>query len=331
MPEYRQDPLTGRTVIIAEERAARPHQFDIEDSTAAAVCPFCEGNEHLTPEEVAALRNPGSVPNFPGWFVRVIPNKFPAVMPEKTVFPFSEPFDVAPGVGNHEVIVDTPRHVLSVVELTDTEVASMFQMYRDRLRTLRSEQRWSYVQIFKNVGAAAGASIPHSHSQLVAMPFIPQGVQQVLHHAEKYRNTHSTCFWCDRLDRDIQNQTRIVEETPQFVALCPFVSRFAGEVEIYPKKHQSGFDEMTEKGLAEFALLVRRTVSRLEQVVLWMKGKLAYNFVLNTEPISADRGVFHWHLSILPSLARAAGFEWGTGLHINPISPEQAAERLRCR
>jgi len=321
MPEYRHDPLTGRMVIIAEERAARPHQFDITDKPYKDVCPFCEGNESLTPSETASFRRADSAPNSPGWRVRVVPNKYPAVVSGNPK-----------GDGLHEVIIDTPRHVLSISELTPAEVADMLAMYRLRLQTLRADSSWSYALIFKNVGAAAGASLPHSHSQLVAMPFLPQSLRQLLHRAEEHARTHQCCYWCEHIKNEIQTGERIVEETEHFVVLCPFVSRFAGEIEIYPKMHESCFGQIGASAIDELAELFHRTVVRLEKAVSWMKDPLAYNIVLNTEPLRCEGDssfFFHWHFSILPSLARAAGFEWGTGLHINPISPEQAARRLR--
>ena len=342
MPEYRQDPLTGRTVIVAEERAARPHQFDVTDKPYRGVCPFCEGSESLTPDETAAFRPIGTAPNSSGWSVRVVPNKYPAVVPGDIPsilldHTFIHTGGKADGIGIHEVIIDTPRHVLSVSELTPLEIADMLAMYRLRLQALRTDSRWAYVQIFKNVGAAAGASLPHSHSQLVAIPFLPASLLQMLHRAEEYVQRHQHCFWCDYIQNEIQSGERVIEETEHFIVLCPFVSRFAGEIEICPKKHESGFDKLDTSALDELAELFHRTIVRLEKTVIWMKDPLAYNIVLHTEPFRFARNgnsidsasFFHWRFSILPSLARAAGFEWGTGLHINPISPEQAARRLR--
>ena len=329
MPEYRQDPLTGRMVIVAEERAARPHQFDINEKPFRGNCPFCEGNESLTPNETAAFRHADSAPNSTGWRVRAVPNKYPAVVPgEVPPALLDHSFIQADGIGLHEVIVDTPRHVVSISELTPAEVTDMLAMFRLRLRMLRTDSRWAYVQIFKNVGAASGASLPHSHGQLVAMPFLPPTLYHMLCRCMDSKH----CHWCERLQRELSSGRRIVEATEHFVALCPFVSRFAGEVEIYPRHHESGFDQADASLLAELAELFRRTVMRLEKAVFWLKDSLAYNIVLNTEPFRFERDVssiFHWHFSFLPSLARAAGFEWGTGLHINPISPEQTAERLR--
>ena len=343
MPEYRYDPLTGRMVIVAEGRAARPNQFDIADQPYRGICPFCEGNESHTPGEIAAFRRADSEPNTSGWRVRVVPNKYPALLPGDEPPPGADfvtqeyRLHRADGIGLHEVIIDTPRHVLSIAELTPLEVAGMLAMYRLRLQVLRLDPRWTFVQIFKNVGAAAGASLPHSHSQLVAIPFLPPSLFQMLSRTEKYTAQHRHCSWCDHLRNEIQSGDRIVEVTEHFVVLCPFVSRFSGEIEIYPKSHESSFEQVDESMLDELAELFRRTIIRLDEAVFWMKDTLAYNIVLNTEPFRFERqgkivdlsSSFHWHFSILPSLARAAGFEWGTGLHINPISPEQAAERLR--
>lgn len=366
MPEYRLDPLTGQTVIVAVERAARPHQFDIEENASPEnSCPFCEGNESMTPDEIAAFRPPDTQADTPGWSVRCVPNKYPAVTenvdPSSDFRSFQKRYEIAPpigrlfhpvdetdlspvpGFGHHEVIVDTPRHVLGVSDMSETEVADMFRMYRERLRRLRKENRWAFVQIFKNVGAAAGASMPHAHSQLVAMPFVPQSFQGILQRAFDYRmqtkpHDPRRCFWCDMLRFETRNRSRIVEETDDFVVLCPYVSRFAAEVGVYPARHQFSFEQIEDDRIPELARLVRRTTLRLEKAVSWMKGPLAYNFVLHTEPLALSKknpnGMpedhsFHWNLSILPSLARAAGFEWGTALHINPISPEYAAEQLR--
>ncbi|GHT24282.1 galactose-1-phosphate uridylyltransferase [Planctomycetales bacterium] len=322
MPEYRHNKLTGKTVIIAEERLKRPHQFDIEDNTggnssAAEVCPFCPGNESETPPLVDLIDGENT------WQVRAVPNKYPAVTGCE---------------GSHEVIIDTPRHVLSISGLTENEVTDMLRMYQRRLRFYRQEKRRQFVQIFKNVGAAAGASLPHSHSQLIAMPFVPEPWRHILHCAEKYRSETQHCYWCEQLKENLNTGERIIEESPLFVALCPYVSRFAAEVEIYPKQHLSGFDNVEERELPELAGVLRRTVRRLEKIVSWMKGTLAYNVVLNTEPLTTEKkdgfpniekADFHWYISILPGLARAAGFEWGTGLHINPVPPEHAARKMR--
>lgn len=373
MPQYRKDPLTGRWVIIAEERAARPNQFDIDTNLEAdseiELCPFCPNNEDLTPGELDRIEdseNPGS------WLSRTVPNKFPAVVPEEEFpdyktfqtryggtldvdFPLSQYEDTfsrpIPGFGTHELIVDSPRHVLCVSEMTDAEVGDMFRMYKRRLSTLRAEKKAAHALIFKNVGKDAGASIYHTHSQLLAMPFLPPPIQRELQRAISFRREMDECFWCTHIAREIEEKVRIVEEGEHFVSLCPYVSRFPAETAIYPKKHISHFEDIDEAALRELAEMTRRTITILAKAVDWLPCRLSYNMILKSGPFTYNgplnmsdisdsafwfkkldysyENAYHFHLVILPSLAKAAGFEWGCGLHINPISPESAAEQLR--
>ena len=373
MTQYRKDPLTGRWVIIAQERAVRPNQFDIEGADAAnelALCPFCLGNEDETPHEIDRLSDPDTE----NWIVRAVLNKYPAVVkcddfPDYKSFQlkYGGSLDVdfplsqyeedtfttpVPGFGVHELIVDTPRHVLCVSELSDTETFDMFRMYRRRLATLRHENRYAHALIFKNVGQAAGASLYHSHSQLMAMPFLPPAIQRELQRAIDFRREMDECFWCTSIRHEIADGSRIIEEGKHFVSLCPYVSRFPAETVIYPKSHISHFEQINDDMLKEFAKMVRQTVRILIKGADWHKGgRLAYNMILKSGPFvysgpmrTSDisdsafwlkrldycyENAYHFHLTILPSLAKAAGFEWGCGLHINPISPEDAAEKLR--
>ncbi len=380
MPEYRHDPLTGRWVIIAEERASRPNQFDavdLQQSTqnkqfsansemiaSATNCPFCRGNESETPGEIDAIRNSDVFSNSMNWETRVVPNKFPAIHkmprfcekddfadlfghriePDDSIFSYGEPL---PGFGAHEVIIETSRHLMSVSQFDDHEMTNMFLMYRRRLSALRSENRWAHALIFKNVGAAAGASLPHTHSQLMAMPFVPPPIMAELRRAAAYRKKRHRCYWCDMITFEHEaTPSRVVLETERYLALCPFASRFPMEVSILPKEHVSHFENLADDPLRELALLVRKTVALLEKTVYWVSGDLAYNMILKSCPFDIDKfhrtstgydaqddspseDAYHFQLTILPSLAKAAGFEWGTGLHINPISPETAAARLR--
>lgn len=372
MPQYRKDPLTGRWIIVAEERMNRPNQFDINTenihNTDLELCPFCPDNEDLTPEELDRIVDSDDQ----RWASRAVPNKYPAVedsgeFPDYKGFQnryggtldvdfplsryedtFSDPIE---GFGSHELIIDTPRHVLCVSEMSDREVYDMFRMYRQRLQKLKNEKKSAHALIFKNVGCEAGASIYHSHSQLLAMPFLPPPIQRELQRAISFRREMDECFWCTHVEHELREKVRIIEEGKHFVSLCPYVSRFPAETVIYPKRHISHFEDIEDELLREFAEMTRRTVVLLSKGVDWHKSRLAYNMILKSGPFMYSgplnmsdisdsafwfqkldysyEKAYHFHLVILPSLAKAAGFEWGCGLHINPIAPETAAARLR--
>ncbi|MGL6196175.1 MAG: galactose-1-phosphate uridylyltransferase [Thermoguttaceae bacterium] len=374
MSQYRKDPLSGRWVIIAEERASRPNQFDINAESSAAeleFCPFCPGNEDQTTSEIDRIDFPPSSDKS-GWAVRAILNKYPAVG-EKDKFPDYKTFqmhygamlevdaplskyedsfsDPIPGFGSHELIIDTPRHVLCLSEMTQLEITNMLKMYRSRLLALRNENKYAHALIFKNVGCAAGASLYHSHSQLMAMPFLSPFVQRELKRAIGFSREMHNCFWCTQLEHEIKDKSRVIEEGEFFVSLCPYVSRFPNETAIYPKTHISHFEFLDDAHIEELAYFLRQTVTLLGESSDMPKGKLGYNMIVKSGPFFykgpmspsdfsdsafwlakmdyAYENVYHFHINILPSLAKAAGFEWGSGLHINPIAPETAAARLR--
>jgi len=392
MPEYRYDFLSGHWVIIAEERANRPNQFDVAQDNAKisvqnrentssengvffSFCPFCPGNETETPSEVAAFREQNSEKNSQNWKTRVVPNRYPAInenfsdnisfqekYKEKVNFSISANHEkFFDGYGKHEVIIETPRHLKSFSQFNGGEICNAFLMYRQRLQELRTENKWAYILIFKNVGAAAGASLPHTHSQLTAMPFVPPSILTELQNAVSYQKTHHQCYWCNLIQKEKSNascsdtnnydksKNRIVTETENFLTICPFASRFSLEMSILPKRHISHFETLDDILLKELAFLVRDCVVQLEKIEKWGKNEPAYNMILKSAPFEIISPItnfsnfpppenlpienfYHFQISILPSLAKAAGFEWGTGIHINSFSPETAAEILRkCR
>ncbi|MDR1959500.1 MAG: hypothetical protein LBQ54_10755 [Planctomycetaceae bacterium] len=359
MSEYRQDPLSGRWVVIAEERANRPNQFDVPYGTEGkghkTRCPFCPGNEADTPDEIDAIRSEDGTKNDSAWMTRVVPNRFPAITTqkkwgewendllvhsEKLLFSHNQSF---PGYGSHEVLIETPRHLLSIAEFDDHEILNMFRIYRRRLLAHREAGIWKHALIFKNVGASAGASLFHTHSQLMAMPFVPPPIRQELRREVRYYESHKRCYWCGLIDDELAEAKRVVSETEHFLMLCPFVSRFPMEISIFPKRHCSHFELMSENLTDALAFFVRKCVRTLEKAVFWNNGPLAYNMILKSGPFAVQEyctdkntqnsedlsACCHFYITLLPSLAKAAGFEWGTGLHINPISPETAAQRLR--
>lgn len=326
--ELRKDPLNQRWVIIAAERAKRPTDFDLEqESPPPSFDPFAMGNEDKTPPEIAAFRDPSTHPNKSGWRVRVVPNKFPALQVEGSLSPRGDGvYDRMQGVGAHEVIIDTPKTVRSFTALPDTAVQEMLWMYRDRLIDLRRDKRLKYGMVFKNVGAAAGATMYHSHSQLIVTPIVPKNIQQKLDACEEFRKFRGRCLVCDIVGQEVEQKSRVVLDTGLFVAFEPYAPRTPFETWIIPKNHETHFEDIQQQACEEYAFILKRTIQRIEKGL----GPVAYNYMLFTAPFDVG-GLphYHWHMEIIPRMTRQAGFEWGTGFYINPVPPEDAAEFLR--
>lgn len=325
MPDLRKDPIVGRWVIIAKNRAKRPQDIVETQSAAPAngFCPFCEGHEKHTPGEIAAYRNPGSQHDRPGWRVRVVPNKFPALEIEGELSKRGQGmYDMMRGVGAHEVIIESPRHLTSTTELSVDQLRDVLWIYRDRLHDLTRDDRLRYGMLFKNVGAAAGASLEHTHSQLIATPIVPINVVEEISGAQAYHNYRGRCVFCDMLDQELAFEERIVLDSPGFVAFCPFAARFPFETWIVPTQHASHYETLSRGGAEELARVLKRVLEKIEAAL----DRPAYNYIIHTAPFDTQAlDHYHWHIEIIPRVTKTAGFEWGTGFYINPVSPEQAA------
>lgn len=300
LPELRHDPLTGRTVILAPDRAARPNDHAL-DTRAPDHCPFCPGYEEETPRPVQVLAGPDG-----RWRVRAVPNKYPALVAD------GEP------AGVHEVIIDSAQHVRCLSELRVEDAAWAVQVYRDRLRALRADGRFAYAQLFKNVGPTAGASLAHTHTQLLALPQVPETVRREVHFAAQ----HGGCPGCDLGRRELSGP-RLVARTERYVAFAAFAARQPFETWLQPLDPSSDFADLNE--VAEFAGLLHDVLTRLRIVA----GRPDYNLMVQTAPLRGPSAGFHWRWELLPRLTEQAGFEWGTGWSINPVPPEAAAARLR--
>jgi len=330
MPEIRQDVISGRWVIIATERGARPGDFaSAREKPQGGFCPFCAGSEQRTPPEVAAVRPAGSPADTPGWQVRVVPNKFPALRPEGQVLTGSDGLhSMVSGVGVHEVIIDAPRHAVSPTELSISEFTAVLTMYRARMKALCADERMEYGVLFKNVGAAAGASIEHGHSQLIGVPVMPRRVEEEMQHCrEHYANTER-CLLCDIVAQELADGSRVVVESERFVVLCPYAPRFPFEMTVLPKQHCARFHETTSQDLGELAGVLHDALRRMEASL----NAPPFNFALHTAPLAGSApDYYHWHIEVIPRVTRAGGFEWGTGFYINPMPPERAAESMRAQ
>ncbi|MBS1258811.1 MAG: Galactose-1-phosphate uridylyltransferase [Candidatus Scalindua arabica] len=329
MPELRREPVSGRWVIIATERAARPTDFQTNHHQPVknSFCPFCEGNEDKTPPEIMAYRGNGSKADSSGWRVRVVPNKFPALRTEGEQNIHGEGiYEMMNGIGVHEVIIESPKHVVSLTELGNGNVEDVLRSYRDRLIEIKKDKRFVYGLLFKNVGVAAGASLEHTHSQLIATPIVPQLVENEMERAEAFFNNSSKCIFCDMIQQEIAVGKRIVTSTEKFISFTPFASRFPFETWILPKKHETHFENLQKFEIDELANVLKNTLAKLESALDFPP----YNFIIHSTPFNIQKSeYFHWHIEIIPRLTNIAGFEWGTGFYINPMPPEEAAEILR--
>ncbi len=329
MSELRKDPISGRWVILAEERGRRPSPPEKETFTLKGpkFCPFCEGNEKKTPPEKFALRPRGSLPDSPGWRIRVVNNKYPALSARGDLDPVGEGiYDKMNGIGLHEVIIEGPRHASRITELSWDFIPDLLEVYKNRLLTASKDNRYRYGLIFKNTGITAGGTIEHNHSQLIATPVIPHAVLQEMAGSKKFFDYRGRCIYCDILHQEKKEKERIVLENEKFVAIAPYASRFPYETWILPKKHGAHFTSTDESDLIEMA--------RILYDILWKIDKCLenppYNYVIHTAPFSeGELPYYHWHMEILPRVARMAGFEFGTGFHINSVAPETAAKEMR--
>jgi len=338
LSELRKDPIVDRWVIIAAERGRRPTDYETPAPTPGGPgCPLCEGNERMTPPEIWALRPGGSPPDGPGWQVRVVPNKYPALRvegtPERHGLGMLDSMD---GVGAHEVVVESPRHRWQMADGPPEAIQRVLLACQLRLSDLYQDDRLRYCVIFRNHGSEAGATISHPHSQIMAIPVVPGRVKSKLDAAREYYARKERCIFCDLLAQELQLGERIVMDNGRFVAIAPYASRFPFELAIYPREHSSDFTAMDEPTRASLAEILQQSLSYLRPAL----GSPSYNYIINVAPNPVPRPGkphywstlhldYHWHIEILPRVTSIAGFEWGTGFYINPVAPEDAARFLR--
>jgi UDPglucose--hexose-1-phosphate uridylyltransferase len=327
MTELRKDPVVGRWVIISAERAKRPHEFPPEPAPRReGVCPLCPGSERMTPPEILGYRQ-GGHPNDPNWTLRVVPNKFPALRIEGELGKAADGiYDRMRGIGAHEIVIESERHDVDLFDLPERRFEDVLWAYRDRLVDLKNDHRFKSVIIFKNYGAAAGASLTHSHSQLIALPVIPKRVMEEMNGCKEYYRFRDRCLFCDIVVQEMDQKARIVEETGEFLAFAPYAPRFPFETWIVPKRHQCAYEMIEADQAKALAAVFRRTLRRLKLAL----ENPPFNFIVHSAPFqerAAD--FFHWHIEIMPKLTKVAGFEWGSGFYINPTPPEESAKYLR--
>ena len=328
MPELRKDPITGRWVVISIDRQKRSNDFIMQRGTVIGRehCPFCPGHESMTPPEVLAYR-PNGGPNGPGWDLRVVPNRFPALRVEGTLDRQGEGmFDRMSGIGAHEVVIETTDHDKTFATMSEQEIVRVLWAFRDRVHDLKNDIRFRYILLFKNHGAGAGATLEHGHSQLIALPIVPNFVREELDGAKRHYADKERCVFCDIVHQEMTAGRRIVDANADVVAMAPYASRVPFETWLLPRIHASRYEDAPRHVVESLAAILKSLVSRLDRTL----EKPPYNLIIHSAPLREDAGpFFHWHVEVMPRISRVAGFEWGSGFYINPTSPEEATDVLR--
>jgi UDPglucose--hexose-1-phosphate uridylyltransferase len=324
MSELRKDPITREWVCISTDRARRPSDFHHKEEAALvrasdhSVCPFCPGNEGASAESILVYPSNGDE-----WSLRVVPNKFPAV--DENGAPIVTRYGIyqsMPGVGAHEVVIETREHGKSLAQLEHNQVELVLNAYKERYLALEKNPQNKYILIFRNHGKVAGASINHAHSQIIASPMVPQQALVKIKGVELYEDYFGICVYCDILEEELRCGERLVAQNASFVAFAPFASRHPYEMWILPRKREAHFTRIGPAETHDLAIILKETLLRLDRCL----DDPPYNYMILTTSLSQQ---FHWHLEIIPRLTVAAGFELGTGIYINVVAPEQAAAHLR--
>ncbi|MDY6821739.1 MAG: galactose-1-phosphate uridylyltransferase [Deferribacterota bacterium] len=335
MSELRFDPLKSRWTTIAPERAIRPFDFKENKyySNNESFCPFCPGNEAASPNEILRFNEANS----DNWALRVVPNKFPAFKVEGDVKRKGYgPYNIVEGIGAHEVVIETPKHNLLLKDYSLDILYNMFRAFKLRILDLRKDIRFRYIFAFKNFGFTAGATLTHPHSQIIAMPIIPNAIKYMLKSAKQYYASKERCLICDILNLEYDHNERVIIENSDFVAICPFSSFTPFETRIYPIKHSHDFTATEDDELLALANLVKEILSRLDNAL----KNPHLNIILHTSPPLIKQPAhpeywhsifydYHWHLEIVPRLTGIAAFELATGININVVKPEEAAKFLK--
>jgi UDPglucose--hexose-1-phosphate uridylyltransferase len=324
MPQLRKDLVHERWVALAQGEALKPGDFPIARQklvlrAPAEGCPFCGGHEHMTPEAVEL------VPDGLSWLLRVVPNKF-------TAFSLRGGFEAGQtgryafmsSLGVHEVVIETPRHTLELQDYSAEHAASYLRLLRRRYAALAEDGRLRYIQIYKNQGMLAGATIAHSHSQVLGFPLVPD----VNPGGVRYYADNRRCLLCDLLAQDLEERDRIIHESARFVLVCPYASAYPYGAWLAPKAHLCQLTDFSDAEIEEMALLLKTYVAAMLSVT----DGCSYNLIMRTAPLDPDAaGGYHWYMEINPRLMIASAAEVASGIQMNPVAPEMAAVLLRAR
>ncbi|HOT29646.1 MAG TPA: DUF4931 domain-containing protein [Candidatus Ozemobacteraceae bacterium] len=327
MSEIRHNLLTGEWAVIAPERAKRPGDLakpkqQAEIPAYQESCPFCRGNEHLTTEERFRLCSDDG-----NWLVRSVPNKFSVLSPVGEVAPRNEPLgETVSGVGLHEVIIETPLHNRPLALFPPEHAEKLIWTYRERFRAFYADPRIRHVILFKNHGDESGASLQHPHSQVVGLPIVPGQVHERADAALHYQMANGDCLVCRMIAEEQRAGSRMVEENDVFTAFIPFAALSPFHIWIFPKAHAACFATLEDAHLRPLTQILQTILGKIYTSL----NNPSFNFVVRSLAVKdAGATYFHWYISIIPRVGKAAGFELGTGMYVNPSIPETSARFLR--
>jgi len=331
MSIIRQDPITKDWTIFALCRSGRPNDFKkIKEKRVLkeyeSNCPFCRGNEHMTPKEILTVKDSSDE-----WLVRVVHNKYPILEPEEIIKGgiirnIIGPYLEIKGIGNHEVIIESPKHNHNLGHLELDQVKRIVEVYRRRFIELSKNKDYQLIIIFRNHGDRAGTSLVHPHSQLVAIPFIPNFIRNKLYESERYFDDFGKCVYCEMIAYERKIKKRVIYENKAFIAITPYASAVPYNILILPKEHESCFAQISESNLEFFASVLRVILKKLYNLL----DDPDYNYIIDSAPFDqTGNRYYHWHLEILPRLITRAGFEIGSGINVNTVLPEKCSQLLK--
>lgn len=326
MSEIREDLFTNRKVIIAKERANRPMDLEthknkdkIDIEKHSIKCPFCYGNEHITPKEIEDICEDEE------WKIRVVPNKYPILNDNKENFKEVEFYGSDNISGYHEVVIEINRHDGSFFNMSENEFYNYITILKRRYQYLKNKEGVKYITLFKNYLKNAGASLEHPHSQILTLPLIPTYIEKEMNNAKKYFKNNHISLHEAIINHEKDQEIRIINECEHFIILAPYASFYNYEVEIICKDIKR-FENICESEIRELSKIMKKLFENMYNVI----GNFAFNMYIHTHPIEENEiDVYKWHIHIAPRIAYQAGFELSTGIYVNAVPPENAAKLIR--
>jgi UDPglucose--hexose-1-phosphate uridylyltransferase len=324
MSEFRKDPLLDSWTIIDSSRKINKVLDYGKYPEDVSKCPFCPGNEFMAKHDILTIAKEGDLKN---WELRVVPNAKPILNVETVLKKEADGiYDKMYGVGAHEIFIETPQHFIKPQNVPMRYYETLYKALTMRIKDLRKDGRLEYILFFKNHGEFANALLEHPHSQLIAMPTIPSIIKTKIDSSRDYFDSKERCVFCDIIAQEISSSLRIVYENDLFISFCPYASRYPFETWIFPKNHQSDFDFIAKDEIESLTKIIREVLSKISKTL----DNCSYNYMLHTGPLkNVNIPFYHWYISIKPAVVNDIGFEWDSGLYVNPVAPEYAAKFLR--